>query len=138
MPLLAENPNLAVIPDFETNKYAQAHAQQAIDEQHAIRILANLCHIQNEVDKHHWATRVQEETQAAEIEHRCIQEDEGQHCQMLIAEQEATITEQKMKSGEYCKLFYFTNSGLEEASRATFTVNEDALIMLPTSDELHK
>jgi hypothetical protein len=47
-------------------------------------------------------------------------------------------TIRKMKSGEYCKLFYFTNSGLEEASRATFTVDEDALIMLPTSDGLHK
>jgi hypothetical protein len=43
-----------------------------------------------------------------------------------------------MKSGEYCELFYFTNSGLEEASRATFTADEDALIMLPTSDGLHK
>jgi hypothetical protein len=101
MPLLAENPNLAVIPDFKTNKYAQAGAQltnKAIDEQHAIRILANLWHIQNEADNHHWATRVQEETQAAEIEHRCIQEDEDQHCQMLIAEQEAAITEERKKN----------------------------------------
>jgi hypothetical protein len=73
MPLLVENPNLAVIPDFETDEYAQARAQltnEAIDEQQAIGILANLWHIQNEVDKCCWAARIQEETQAAEIEHR--------------------------------------------------------------------
>ncbi|KAG1809924.1 uncharacterized protein HD556DRAFT_1223149 [Suillus plorans] len=43
-----------------------------------------------------------------------------------------------MKSGDYCELFYFTNTGLEEASQATFTADEDALVMLPTSDGLHK
>ncbi|KAG2127656.1 uncharacterized protein EDB93DRAFT_1269939 [Suillus bovinus] len=44
----------------------------------------------------------------------------------------------KMKSGEYCKLFYFTNSRLEEASHIAFTADEDALVMLPMADGLHK
>jgi hypothetical protein len=43
-----------------------------------------------------------------------------------------------MKSGDYCELFYFTNNGLKEASRSMFTADEDALIMLPTVDGLHK
>ncbi|KAG1753702.1 uncharacterized protein EDB91DRAFT_1012769, partial [Suillus paluster] len=43
-----------------------------------------------------------------------------------------------MKSGDYCKLSYFMNSGLEEASRSTFTADEDALVMLPIADSLNK
>jgi len=97
------------------------------------------------------------------LEHAC-----SEWCQAQIAEQEAAVLEErkknkskyapmcnanipsnpiilpcqyavcKMKSGDYCELFYFTNNGLEEASRNTFTANEDALIILLTSDGLHK
>jgi hypothetical protein len=45
MPLLAENPNLAVAPNFQSEEYAEAWAQltnEAIDNHQAIEILANL------------------------------------------------------------------------------------------------
>lgn len=171
MPLLAENPNVAVALDFEAAEFAQACAQltnETTNEQQAALILANLWDIQNDADKHRWVLRVQEEAQAVEAELRQAEKMEAQRQQALLIEQEAAITEErkkkkskytpmrnidipsnpiillcqyavrKMKSGDYCELFYFTNSGLEEASRTTFTANENALIMMPTSDGLHK
>jgi hypothetical protein len=43
-----------------------------------------------------------------------------------------------MKTGEYCELFYFTNTGLEEASRSSFTADADALVMITSADGSHK
>jgi hypothetical protein len=171
MPILAEDPNAAILPDFEADEYIQAHAQiinDVIDDRQAAQILANLWHIQNNTDKCRWADRIQEEAWAAEEARRQATEAENQHCQAQLAEQEAAISEEreknkykyvpicnadvpsspvilpcqyavwKMKSGDYCELFYLTNNSLEEASRSTFTADEDALVMLPTVDGLHK
>ncbi|KAG2098270.1 uncharacterized protein F5147DRAFT_656154 [Suillus discolor] len=173
MPLQMENPNHAVVPNFQSPEYEEARAQlvnEAINDQQAATILANLWCIQNHMDKHQWAARLEGEAREAEAEHREATEEEAQ-CQLALkAEQEAAIQEKhkknkskyapiknidvnvpsnpiilpcqyaiwKMKSGKYCELFYFTNSGLEEASRSTFTADEDTLIMMPTSDGLHK
>ncbi|KAG1871723.1 hypothetical protein DFJ58DRAFT_890295 [Suillus subalutaceus] len=144
MPPLMGNPNHAIASNFQ------------LLEHQAAAILANLWHIQNEADKQ------------AEAQRREEAKEEAQRQQMLREEQEAAIQEEhkknkakytpikdinvpsnpiilpcqyavrKMKSGNYCELFYFTNSGLEEASRSTFTADEDALVMLPTSDGLNK
>jgi hypothetical protein len=171
MPILAEDPNAAILPDFEADEYVQARAQiinDVIDDRQAAQILANLWHIQNDADKRCWADRIQEEARAAEEACRQATEAENQRRQAQLAEQEAAISEErkknkskyvpirnadvpsnlvilpcqyairKMKSGDYCELFYFTNNGLEEASRSTFTADEDALVMLPTVDGLHK
>lgn len=166
MPPLAEDPNLAIPPNFEAAEHAQARAQltsETTNEQQAAEILENLWHIQNESDKRRWAAKIREEAQEAEAERR-----QAEEAQALLTQQEAAILEErkknkskyapirnadvpsnpvilpcqyavrKMKSGDYCELFYFTNSGLEEASRNTFTADEDALVMLPTADGMHK
>lgn len=167
MPLLAEDPNTAILPDFEADEYAEARAQlinDATDERQAAAMLANLWRIQNNADKLRWADRLQEE----ELERRRLAEEEVQRQQTALAEQEAAIAEErkknkskyapirdidvpsntvilpcqyavrKMKSGDYCELFYFMNASLEEAERTSFTAEEDALVMLPTADGLHK
>ncbi|KAG2119713.1 uncharacterized protein F5147DRAFT_544209, partial [Suillus discolor] len=140
---------------------------EMMNEQQAAEILANLWDIQNNTDKHWWAVRIQE-AQAAEAEQRQAAKTEAQRQQALLAEQEAAISGErkknkskytpicnidipsnsiilpcqytvwKMKSRDYCELFYFTNSSLEEASHTMFTADEDTLVMLPTSDGLHK
>ncbi|KAG2137013.1 hypothetical protein DEU56DRAFT_736994 [Suillus clintonianus] len=151
MPRRTDNPNLAITPNFQSPEYAEARAQltyEAVDDQQAATILANLWRIQNEVDKCHWAVRLENEAQEAEAERREAAEEEAQRLLTQKAEQEAAIQEERKKnkakyapikdSGEYCELFYFTNNGLEEASRSTFTADEDALVMMPTSDGLHK
>jgi hypothetical protein len=64
MPILAEDPNAAILPDFEADEYVQARAQiinDVIDDRQAAQILANLWHIQNDADKRRWADRIQEE-----------------------------------------------------------------------------
>jgi hypothetical protein len=171
MPILAEDPNTATVPNFETAEYAEARAQlinEDTNEQQAAEILANLWRIQNNADKLRWAARLQEQAQTAEAECRRVAEEEDQRQQTLLAEQEAAVAEErkknkakyapirnidvpsnpvilpcqyavrKMKSGDYCELFYFTNASLEEAARTSFTADEDALIMLPTVDGMHK
>lgn len=141
---------------------------EAINDLQAATILANLWCIQNDADKRLWTVRLEGEAREAEAERREAAEEEAQRQQALKAEQEAAIKEerkknkakyapvkdvgipsdpiilpsqyatQKMKSSEYCELFYFTNIGLEEASRSAFTADKDALLMLPSSDGLHK
>ncbi|KAG2029022.1 hypothetical protein BDR03DRAFT_988036 [Suillus americanus] len=160
MPILAEDPNAAILPDFEADEYVQARAQiinNVIDDRQAAQILANLWHIQNDADKRRWADRIQEEARAAEEACRQATEAENQRRQAQLVEQEAAVSEERkknkskyapirnadvpsnpMKSGDYCELFYFTNNGLKEVSRSTFTADEDALVMLPTVDGLHK
>ncbi|KAG2746296.1 hypothetical protein P692DRAFT_20739599 [Suillus brevipes Sb2] len=162
----AGNPNHAVPPNFHSAEYAEARAQlinEAINEQQAATILANLWRIQNDADKRQWAARLEDEEAA-----RREAEEEEQRQQALRLEQEAAIQEErkknkskyapirdndvpsdpiihpsqyavrKMKAGEYCELFYFTNSRLEEAIRSMSTNNNDTLIMMPSSDGLHK
>ncbi|KAG1901671.1 uncharacterized protein F5891DRAFT_1187126 [Suillus fuscotomentosus] len=120
--------------------------------------------VSSAVDSQSGSDRLEDE----EAEHRQEIEAEAERQRVLLAEQEAAILEdrkknkskytpirntdipsnpvilpcqyaiRKMKSEDYCELFYFTNAGLEETSRATFTADEDALVMLPTSDGLHK
>ncbi|KAG2148160.1 uncharacterized protein EDB93DRAFT_1085123 [Suillus bovinus] len=171
MPIIAEDPNLAVPPDFESEEYTLARAQlinETTNDQQAAKILENLWHIQNNADRRWWSARICEEAEGAEEERRHIAEEEAQWQQTLLTKQEAAVLEEwkknkskyapirnaevpsnliilpcqyairKMKSGNYCELFYFTNSSLEEASRNTFTADEDALIMLPTADGMHK
>ncbi|KAG2357194.1 hypothetical protein BDR07DRAFT_1490988 [Suillus spraguei] len=43
-----------------------------------------------------------------------------------------------MISGDYCELFYFTNSGLEEAALLSFSADSDTLIMMTSTDGSHK
>ncbi|KAG2131723.1 uncharacterized protein EDB93DRAFT_1311330 [Suillus bovinus] len=159
MPLLAEDPslNFAILPDFESEEFEEAHAQlinDTIDDRLAAELLANLWRVQNDADK--------------QAEHRQADEAEAQKERTCLDEQEAAVMEEhkknkskyapirdinvlsdpiiipcqytvcKMKSSKYCELFYFTNSGLEEASHMAFTADKDALVMLPMADGLHK
>ncbi|KAG2084656.1 hypothetical protein BD769DRAFT_1646214 [Suillus cothurnatus] len=171
MPLLAEDPNLAVLPDFRTEEYAAARAHltsDTVDEEQAAELLAGLWHTQNQADRRRWEARLAEEAQAAEENRRRAAEEEAERRQAAIEDQEAAISEErkknkskyapirdvdvpsnpvilpsqyavrKMKTGEYCELFYFTNTGLEEASRSSFAADADALVMITSADGSHK
>ncbi|KAG1717344.1 hypothetical protein EDB19DRAFT_1900328 [Suillus lakei] len=150
MPLLAENPNHAVLPDFRTEEYVAACAHlisNAVNNDQAAKLLADLWVTQNQADKWCWATRLEEEAQAIEEDCRRVAEEEVERHQAILEEQEAAITEEwkknkskytPMKAGNYCELFYFTNSGLEEASNSSFTADADTLIMMTSTDGSHK
>ncbi|KAG2145676.1 hypothetical protein BD769DRAFT_1771727 [Suillus cothurnatus] len=124
MPLLAEDPNLAVLPDFRTEEYAAARAHltsDTVDEEQAAKLLAGLWHTQNQADRQHWEARLAEEAQAAKENRRRAVEEEAERHQAAIKDQEAVISEE-----------------LEEVSCSSFTADADALIMITSADGLHK
>jgi hypothetical protein len=108
--------------------------------------------MQNQADRRCWAARLKEEAQTAEADHRLAAEGEAEHCQLALEEHKKNKSKytpvrdadvpsnpvifpcqyvvRKMKSEEYCELFYFTNSGLKEASCSTFSADTDTLIMM--------
>ena len=43
----------------------------------------------------------------------------------------------KLKAGEFCELFYFTNKGLSDASKSALSSEPEALIMLPSANGIH-
>jgi len=43
----------------------------------------------------------------------------------------------KLKAGDYCKLHYFTNKGLEDAKASNLLAEPEALVMLPSMDGMH-
>ncbi|KAG2359908.1 hypothetical protein BDR07DRAFT_1291147 [Suillus spraguei] len=150
MPLIAEDPNLAVIPDFRTEEHTAAWAHltnDTIDDDQAAELLANLWTIQNQADRPCWATRLEEERCTAEANRRLIADEEAEHHWITLEEQEAALTEERkknkskyapMKLGNYCKLFYFTNNGLKEAALSSFSADSDAFIMMTSADGSHK
>jgi hypothetical protein len=42
-----------------------------------------------------------------------------------------------LKAGEYCKLHYFTNKGLEYAKISELITEPDTLVMMPLVDSIH-
>ncbi|KAG1720518.1 hypothetical protein EDB19DRAFT_1835946 [Suillus lakei] len=153
MPLLAENPNHAVLPDFRTEEYAAARAHlisDAVNNDQAAKLLADLWVTQNQADKQCWATRLEEEAQAIlEEQEAAITEERKKNKSKYAPVRDADVPSnpvilpcqyavRKMKAGDYCELFYFTNSGLEEASNSSFTADADTLIMMTSTDGSHK
>ncbi|KAG1843035.1 hypothetical protein F4604DRAFT_1960735 [Suillus subluteus] len=146
-----QNPNEAIRPDFTTQEHQDAR-QQLIDEgftvDQAARSLAALWTLANNANKECWALERQCQHDAEQRE-----EDEEEECRQLLKdEQEAAHLEErkknknkyaplyalrKLKAGDYCKLHYFTNRGLEEAKVSILLAEPDVLVMLPAADGLH-
>ena len=170
MVLFAEDPNLAVQPDFTTDLHQAARDQlvnNAVDEAQAALILAALWDINNNAAKEHWAERLAEEARITEAREQQAAEEELQR-RRAEEEDERTILDEerkknkskyapfrdldvpseplvipsyyasrKMKKGDFCELYYFTNAGLQEARKDNLTVDSEALVMLPASDGQH-
>ncbi|KAG2352319.1 hypothetical protein BDR07DRAFT_1498593 [Suillus spraguei] len=97
MPLIAEDPNLAVIPDFRTEEHTAAWAHltnDTIDDDQAAKLLANLWTIQNQADRRHWTTRLEEERCAAEANRRLVAEEQAERRRITPEEQEAALAEE--------------------------------------------
>ncbi|KAG1750890.1 hypothetical protein EDB19DRAFT_1629076, partial [Suillus lakei] len=125
--------------------------------------LAALWNLSNNADKAHWTERQEH----LEHLHRREEEDKEQQQQTLRDEEEAACLEdhkkqkskyapliqgkvpseptvipvqyvtRKLKAGDYCKLHYFTNRGLDDAKVSMQIAELDALMMLPASDGIH-
>jgi len=161
-----DDPNLAVRPDFTSDEHQEACQQLIIEgltDEQAARTLSSLWTISNNAAKAEWADRLERET----AERLRAEEAEEQRRQTLRDEEEAARQEErkknqnkyapirraavpsdpvilpsqyatrKLKAGEFCELFYFTNRGLDDASKSSMTTNPEALVMMPAADGLH-
>ncbi|KAH7917419.1 hypothetical protein BV22DRAFT_1108578 [Leucogyrophana mollusca] len=137
---------------------------EAVDDAQAAQILANLWRITNNKDRAQWERQEEEDAAAAEEAQRLAAEENAQRQREQREEEEAAHQEErkknkskfnpirdvgvpsdpvvipdpyavrKMAKGDYCELFYFTNNGIDEASRTVLEADPDALVMMPSQN----
>ncbi|KAI5999103.1 hypothetical protein EDD15DRAFT_2400864 [Pisolithus albus] len=131
-----------------------------VDDGQAARILATLWDIQNAKDIRRWNAHREEEDQMARALAEQEAEEAAQKQCRLREEAEAALMEErkknkakyapvpdievplgpvnipapyttrKLKKGEYCELYFFTNDGLAEAEAFNPSVDDEALTLL--------
>ncbi|KAI6141131.1 hypothetical protein EDD17DRAFT_1499303 [Pisolithus thermaeus] len=138
-----------------------------IDDEQVAGILGILWDIQNAKDVQRWNACREEETQMARDLAEQAAEELAQHQRCLRDEEEAILAEEdkknkakyapvpdievpsgpvnipapyathKLKKGEYCKLYFFTNVGLAEAESFNASINDEALTLLKADNGQH-
>ncbi|KAI5980542.1 hypothetical protein EDD15DRAFT_2136037, partial [Pisolithus albus] len=138
-----------------------------VDDDQAARILGTLWDIQNAKDIQRWNTRQEEEAQRARdlADQAAVTLAEQQR--RLREEEEAALAEErkknkakyapvpdvevpsgpvdipalyatrKLKKGEYCELYFFTNAGLAEADSFNASIDDEALTLLKSDNGQH-
>ncbi|KAG1735862.1 uncharacterized protein EDB91DRAFT_1238129 [Suillus paluster] len=139
-------------------------AKSVADDTQAAEILATLWTMNNNTAREVWAEQIEIMTRATNLARRQAAEEEEDHQRILGEEQEAARKEeqkknkakfmpisaenipylpviipshyavQKLKSGDYCELHYFTNKGLHEAKTNLTSTEQDGMIMMPAID----
>ncbi|KAH7919126.1 hypothetical protein BV22DRAFT_1099823, partial [Leucogyrophana mollusca] len=115
-----------------------------MDDAAATAALRNLWVISNNQDKARWAQQLRDEARAAEAEQLHLAEEEHRRQQALADEEEEEEREERKKNkgmyvplrnmakGEYCEMWYFTNTGVREAASAILDSEPEALTLLPS------
>jgi len=161
-----DDPNHAVMPDFALVEHEEARLHLidlGLTHEQVVLSLQSMWAITNDSAKRCWVDRLEQE--AANC--RRAEEEEELHLHLLKDEQDAAHSEErkknkskyapvcdanvpsdpvilpvqyttcKLKVGEFCKLFYFTNKSLDDAFKSPASTDSEALIMLPAADGLH-
>ncbi|KAI5984449.1 hypothetical protein EDD15DRAFT_2480468, partial [Pisolithus albus] len=138
-----------------------------VDDGQAARILATLWDIQNAKDIRRWNAHREEEDQMVRALAEQEAEEAAQKQRRLCEEAEAALAEErkknkakyapvpdievpsgpvnipapyatrKLKKGEYCELYFFTNDGLAEAEAFNPSVDDEALTLLKADNGQH-
>ncbi|KIO00123.1 hypothetical protein M404DRAFT_104990, partial [Pisolithus tinctorius Marx 270] len=138
-----------------------------VDDQQAANILATLWVLNNNKEKLNWQTCKEQEAQRVQDEVEQAEEElaERQRCRLKEAEmaqaeewkknrtKHAPIRKvgvpsgpvnipspyaaRKLKKGEYCKLYFFTNIGLAEAETFNPSIDDEALTLLKADNGQH-
>ncbi|KAI5989291.1 hypothetical protein EDD15DRAFT_2551256, partial [Pisolithus albus] len=138
-----------------------------VDDDQAARILGTLWDIQNAKDIQRWNACQEEEAQwardladqaaatLAEQQHRLREEEEAvlaEECKKNKAKYApipdvevpsgpvdipALYATCKLKKGEYCKLYFFTNASLAEADSFNASIDDEALTLLKSNNGQH-
>ena len=151
---------------FETTRLPLVNAFN-ITHDKAVNCLADIWVAQNELDKQDWDRQVADDAQAQheaqeqqriENEERRLAELEEQEnarkeelkknrnkfvpfpdtlipsAALIIPSSLAT---HKLRKGEFCKLFFFTNKGLAEAETSSHSIDDEALSIIQDENGLH-
>ncbi|KAI6094262.1 hypothetical protein EV401DRAFT_1818148, partial [Pisolithus croceorrhizus] len=138
-----------------------------VDDEQASRILGTLWDIQNAKDIQRWNARRNEEAQIARDCAEQATEELAQQQRHMCEEEEAVLAEEhkknkakyapvpdvevpsgpvnipapyatcKLKKGEYCELYFFTNAGLAEVELFNTSVDDEALTLLKSDNGQH-
>ncbi|KAG0705629.1 hypothetical protein DFH29DRAFT_872972 [Suillus ampliporus] len=154
---LLDDPNNAILLDFRTDDHGAARAQLitngVANNVQAAELLAALWTMNNNTAQDLWAEQIEEAARDAEEIQRLAAEDEREHQQAIMEEQEAACKEEqkknlslhhpfplcrtvvrKLKAGEYCELYYFTNKGLKDAKKSILSTEAPGLMLTTTAD----
>lgn len=161
-----DDPNHAVMPDFASAEHEEARLRLTdlgLTDEQVVLSLQSMWAITNDSAKRRWADRLEQEA----ANRRRAEEEEELRLRLLKDEQDAARSEErkknkskyapvrdtdvpsdpvilpsqyatrKLKAGEFCELFYFTNKGLDDAFKSPSSTDSEALIMLPAANGLH-
>ncbi|KAI6095450.1 hypothetical protein F5141DRAFT_967471, partial [Pisolithus sp. B1] len=143
-----EDPNLAIRPDFSSEDFLDAHQQltnDVVNNDQAARILGTLWDIQNTKD----AAEELAEWQCCQQDKEAVHAEEckknktkyGPILDIKVPSGPVNIptpyTTCKLKKGEYCEIYFFTNAGLVEAESFNTSIDNEALMLLKSDNRQH-
>lgn len=162
-----EDPNLAQVPDYTASEFEeerQTFINTSLTAEQAAGVLTNLWTPKNNRDKDIWQRHQQAVAAAQEAareladQRRAQQKEED--AQMLREKGKknkikfapipnkpvvseplvlpSLVAIRKIKNHQFCKLWYFTNAGLNEAERsASYSLDDNSLSIVPATDGSH-
>ncbi|KAG0707299.1 hypothetical protein DFH29DRAFT_871647 [Suillus ampliporus] len=136
MAIMLDNPNEAVLPDFMTGEHRPERAW----------LLTNV--------KGTWVEKLEQAVRAAEdAQHPANEQEQEAACKeehkknkskfvpvgvakvlMVLVIRPLHYAVWKLKAGDYCKLYYFTNKGLREAWKNLVSLEPQGMILMSTED----
>ncbi|KAG2051369.1 hypothetical protein BDR06DRAFT_1061531 [Suillus hirtellus] len=139
-----DNPNEAILPDFTNIEYAMARAHLIARDAWAEQAEIEL----RQAQEARWVTAEQEQEQQQALEDELIaacKEEHKKNKDKFIPISTAKIptiptvipshyTVCKLKTGDYCKLFYFINKGLSKAKKNLLSTELQGLILILGAD----
>ena len=159
-----DDPNVAVAPDYTTNDFdeeRQPFVDLGLTVQQAAEALKSLWTVHNNRDKALWQQKQQDaaamQEAARERAEQLKAQQEEEELQFLKDERKknkakfvpildrpvssrplifpSLVAIRKIKNHQFCELWYFTNTGLDEAEKSTvFTADDNSLSIVPGAD----
>ncbi|KAF8136205.1 hypothetical protein EV363DRAFT_1158646, partial [Boletus edulis] len=158
-----KDPNLAVAPDFTTDDFTEERkvfidaGLTALQAAHALR---NHWVVRNNRDKATWQQQQQDAEAAQERAHQLRLQREEEEAQILRDEHKknkakfapipdrpvssrplvlsSLVATRKLKSHQFCELWYFTNAGLDKADKSiSYAADDNSLSIVLGADRSH-
>jgi hypothetical protein len=162
-----EDPNLAQAPDYTADEFQeerQTFINAGLTAPQAADALKNLWTLKNNRDRDLWQHRCQaadaaEEAAREQADQLHLQQEE-EEAQLLKDERKknkvkftpipdrpvaleplilpSLVAIRKIRSHQFCELWYFTNTGLDEAEHtASYSIDDNSLSIIPSADSSH-